>query len=584
MEHVSAVVKTEVKGSLRRHAEQWAKDTSDPDILSIVREGYAPPFTHLPPPFEAKNNSSASQNEQFVLFSILELLENGFAKLTRDRPRVVNPITVSCSASGKKRLIADMRHVNKFLKPQKFKLDDIRSALPALRQAEYLFSFDFHKAYYHIDLREDVQKFFGFSFVFQGQKYYAYYTIACFGLSTVPHLFNKLLLPLVKLWRKAGLHLFLYLDDGLGACSSLEEALFFVSMVREDLSLRGIFEQTAKCNWSPTKELIWLGILINLIRGILVIPEDRVRRAQVALDKLLNRAAVTARQLIRFAGQVNSMAVVIGPMAYIQTKQFFRDVVMVAGGKFGWDRMVPVSDATASCLRFWRNLFEQGSFERSIHQPTEAAIMFSDASAVAGASFVHSERLDTADLAVNLQELEERGPTEWSRRAQDMSLISWTEAERRHSSTWRELKTILAGLQAFKDRLQDQSVTWYTDSACSVAVARRGSMKTVLNPLAEQLSQVCASNNIDLRIKWIRRTKNTVADGLSRFVDLDDWGVSPELLHMLYGRWQRCDIDRFATDRNAKLPRFDSRFASVGAEGIDTFGRDWSSDFNLLVP
>ncbi len=582
--NVASVVLTDVKGSLKRHAAQWAKDTSDPDILSIIREGYAPPFTHLPPPFEAKNNKSATQEQQFVLHAVLELLENGFAKLTRTRPRVVNPITVSCPVNGKKRLIADMRHVNKFLKPQKFKLADIRAALPAIRQAEYLFSFDFHKAYYHVDLREDVQKFFGFSFVFKGQKYYAYYTIACFGLNTVPHLYNKLLLPLVKIWRKAGLHIYLFLDDGLGACSSLEEALFFASMVRKDLRLRGIFEQTAKCNWDPKRELTWLGIVIDLLKGILAIPEERVLRAQAALSRLLNQKKVSARDLMRFAGQVNSMAVVLGPIAYIQTKQLFHDVVMVAGGKFGWDRSVSVSGATSSCLLFWKSRFDRGGFEKPIHEHPASAVMFSDASDVAGASFIHSDSRLTGQIQDELAHLEERGPTEWRRRAHDLSLISWTESERLQSSTWREVKTILAGLHAFKDRLRDKSVIWYTDSTCSVAVSKRGSMKTLLNPLAKELAQVCATNNIDLELKWIRRTKNTVADHLSRFVDLDDWGIAPELLLTLYNRWKKCEIDRFATNRNAKLPRFDSRFACEGAEGIDTFGRDWSADFSLLVP
>ncbi len=71
------------------------------------------------------------------------------------------------------------------------------------------------------------------------------------------------------------MHIFIFLDDGLGACESEEETIFFSQMVRSDLKSAGICEQTPKCNWGPRKELIWLGILISLIRRLLIIPEHK---------------------------------------------------------------------------------------------------------------------------------------------------------------------------------------------------------------------------------------------------------------------------------------------------------------------
>ncbi|MCP4549195.1 MAG: hypothetical protein GY835_22305, partial [bacterium] len=255
-----------MKGSLARHYSKWASVTSDPSILKIIKTGLVPEFTSYPPPFSAKNNTSALSAPKFVLKSVVELLHNGFAKLSKSPPRVVNPFTVSTQSNGKQRLIADLRHLNLFLKPQKFKLDDIKAALPALRCAEFLFSFDFSKAYYHIDLDPAVQKLFGFSFSYKGQKYFGYFTVAPFGLSTLPWQFTKLMKPFVSKWRKAGCHIFLYLDDGLGACLSLEEARFFAALVRADLAEAGITEQSLKCNWDPCKSLLWLGILIDLLK------------------------------------------------------------------------------------------------------------------------------------------------------------------------------------------------------------------------------------------------------------------------------------------------------------------------------
>ncbi len=184
---------TDVKGSLSRHAPTWERLTSDSDILKIVRMGYEPPFAQHPCPFREKNNKSAEKEADFVLQAVMDMLHNGFAKLTKDPPKVANPFSVSIQSNGKKRLIADLRHLNKYLKPTKFKLYDLTAALPSLRQSNYLFSFDFHKAYYHIDLDPRVQKYFGFSFSYKGKTYYGYHTIAPFGLNTLPQVFTKLM-------------------------------------------------------------------------------------------------------------------------------------------------------------------------------------------------------------------------------------------------------------------------------------------------------------------------------------------------------------------------------------------------------
>ncbi len=205
----------------------------------------------------------------------MELLHNGFAKLSRTPPKVVNPFTVSVQLNGKKWLIADLRHLNEHINMQKFKLEDLNMALPALRQANYIFSFDFKTAYFHINLDPEVQPYFSFSFTYKGQVYYGHYTVAPFGLNTIPQVFTKLMKLLVKHWRDAGLHIFIYLDDGLGACTSKEEASYFSLMVQHDLRSAGIMEQTSKSNWDPCKALIWLGILIDLVRRMLVIPPEK---------------------------------------------------------------------------------------------------------------------------------------------------------------------------------------------------------------------------------------------------------------------------------------------------------------------
>ncbi len=83
-------------------------------------------------------------------------------------------------------------------------------------------------------------------------------------------------------------------------------------------------------------------------------------------------------------------------------------------------------------------------------------------------------------------------------------------------------------------------------------------MKMAPNP--NKINRHCTERNIDLELKRLHRNKNTIADELSRFVDLDDWGIHSALVNRLQDAWWRCTIDRFASDTNKKFPRFNSRY------------------------
>ncbi len=83
---------------------------------------------------------------------------------------------------------------------------------------------------------------------------------------------------------------------------------------------------------------------------------------------------------------------------------------------------------------------------------------------------------------------------------------------------------------------------------------RKGSMKTDLNPLADSINKICKKNDINLNLSWIRCTENATVDRLSRFLDLDDWGITNEFFQLIQNEWGYCTCDTFATAENAKLP------------------------------
>ena len=59
------------------------------------------------------------------------------------------------------------------------------------------------------------------------------------------------------------------------------------------------------------------------------------------------------------------------------------------------------------------------------------------------------------------------------------------------------------------------------------------------------------------------------ADYLSRVIEKDDWGISFEILSMIQNRWGNLDVDYFASEHNAKLAFFYSRFWCYKSSGVD---------------
>jgi hypothetical protein len=75
-----------------------------------------------------------------------------------------------------------------------------------------------------------------------------------------------------------------------------------------------------------------------------------------------------------------------------------------------------------------------------------------------------------------------------------------------------------------------------------------------------------------------------LADYISNMIDHEDWGASFEFFHFIDEMWGPHTIDRFASQINTKLPRFNSLFWNSTSEAIDAFTQDWSEENNWLVP
>ena len=305
-----------VKGRLHNCITFWREELCAPPwVLDMLKQGYVLPFTSVPTPYFRPNQHSAHAEAEFVDNAVAELVAGGYVK----KPIVCSPLSVVANGVGKKRLVVNLRHVNRYLMVQKFKYEDLRVAMLMFKPGEWMFSFDLKSGYHHVDIYESHQTFLGFEW---GSQFYVF-TVLPFGLSTAPYVFTKLLRPLVCLWRGKGCKAILYLDDGICAVEREREAVRVSTWVRDTLEKEGFVANEAKCTWTPTHKLQWLGFNIDLEQGELSVPETKLSMLKSLLRCAVTWQCISTRSLASIIGWIISMGLALGPVARFMTRSLY---------------------------------------------------------------------------------------------------------------------------------------------------------------------------------------------------------------------------------------------------------------------
>ena len=177
-----------MKGRLREHIPFWREELGAPQsVLSIIESGYVLPLKSEPPVWAQKNQLSAKLKSEFVQASIEELLADSCIRRVEQKPHICSPLSVVESSAGKQRLVVNLRYLNRYLWKQKFKYEDLRTAMLLFEQDDYMFSFDLKSGYHHVDIADVHPKFLGIEW---GGAYYMF-TVLPFGLSTACYVFYK---------------------------------------------------------------------------------------------------------------------------------------------------------------------------------------------------------------------------------------------------------------------------------------------------------------------------------------------------------------------------------------------------------
>ena len=445
--------------------------------------------------------------------------------------------------SGSWKLIIDLSTLNLFVDVSHFRMETIQSVLLSVRQGDWMASIDLKEAYLQVPVHPDSCRFL--RFVLQGNVYQL--SALCFGLSTAPQVFSRVMAPVSTILHSWGIHMRWYLDDWLVQSSSHESLLHDLQVVLDLCRELGIVVNPAKSRLVPSQVVQYIGVVIDS-QSFRASPSlDRVARLQLTAGEFLSCADPPASTWPSLLGMLSSLShLVPGGRLRVRSLQlcFHRS----------WDCgdqsiRIPWSPDFLRDLRWWLDL-PRLSLGVSLAQVSPDLDFWSDASDMGWGAHLGSLTasvlwdLDQGSLSINA----------------------------------RELLAIREGLQHFESSLAGKNVSVFRDNCMAVSYLRKegGTRSPFLNTLTQGILPWAESLSIRLLRQFIPGSLNVLADSLSRPHQLPhtEWSLHPEVFRSVSHMWP-FQIDLFATSANHQCPVFFSPFRDPMAAGTDAFLQRW---------
>ena len=184
-------------------------------MLRIVEEGYRIDFTTIPPVGTIR---STTISEALVIETETLLAKGAIREVDRSRARdgFFSKYFTVPKADGGLRPILDLKRLNRFLRPKKFRMVTLATIMPLLRRNVWFASIDLKDAYFHISIHRDHHRFLRFAI---GDRVFQFQVLP-FGLSTAPRVFTKCVAVVCAFLRTLGIEIYPYLDDWLLVAST----------------------------------------------------------------------------------------------------------------------------------------------------------------------------------------------------------------------------------------------------------------------------------------------------------------------------------------------------------------------------
>ena len=507
--------------------------------------GYCLPFLSTPPlsnvPIPMPSYSPTSIKGASLEEVTLGLIAKGAVELAPlTSPGFYSRLFVVWKTSGSWRPVIDLSHLNRFVDVSPFQMETIQSVLLSVRQGDWMASIDLKEAYLQVPVHPASRHFL--RFMFRDTVYQ--FKALCFGLSTAPQVFTRVMAPVSAILHSMGIRMRRYLDDWLVQSSSRESLLGDLQTVLQLCHELGIVVNPQKSNLVPSQVVQYLGVVIDSTSFRASPSEERISRLQSAAAEFQSCASPTASFWL-------SLLCVLSLLAHLVPGGRLRMRSLQLCLHRSWDRQdleAPVY-ASMECLRdlqWWLHLLRL-SLGVSLCQVSPDLHFWSDVGWGA-----HLDRQIASGL--------------------------WDAQQAALSINARELLAVKLGLHQFQSSLQGRTVAVFCDNTTAVAYLRKegGTRSPLLNTLAQEILRWTESLSIRLAPQFLPGSNNVLADALSPPHQLphSEWSLNLTVFQSLRKLWP-VQIDLFATSDNHRCSIYFSPFQDPMSAGTDAFLQSW---------
>ena len=256
-------------------------------VLSLIEEGYKLEFIQKPPQSGMKETIVPRKNLDILNAEVAELLR-------KDAIEKVPPNERGCGfystfflvpkKNGKMRPVINLRPLNRYLKKEHFKMDTLKKVINLVKPNDWAISLDLSDAYLHILIFQKHRKYLRFCIAGQCWQW----KCLCFGPSTAPRVFSKVISVIAAHLRAQNIRLASYLDDWL----ALNQPKRLLVQDREKclnlLVALGFIINKEKSELIPKQEIVYIGGAFHLKLGIVTPTPERLRKLDLAIQRLLS--------------------------------------------------------------------------------------------------------------------------------------------------------------------------------------------------------------------------------------------------------------------------------------------------------
>ena len=228
-------------------------------VVQVLRFGYHIPFHSRPSlsrfllPLPSCSHTSIWGIALAV--EVVDLQEKEAIEPAPSSPGYHSRLFLTPKVTGRWRPLIDLSRLNRSVAVSHFHMETSQSVLQSLRQGDWLVSLDLQDAYLQVPVHPASRRFLRFCV---GESVFQFRSL-CFGLSTDPHVFTRVMALVSAIMHRYGFRILRYLDNWLVLGSSFQEILrardFLLWLCRE----LGIRINLAKSSLTPSQTIDYWG-------------------------------------------------------------------------------------------------------------------------------------------------------------------------------------------------------------------------------------------------------------------------------------------------------------------------------------